>query len=261
MSVSPGGALLWSAALHTLGFGLAGWATYAPHRETPSALALHAGRAHTLHFLTLTRPKPGPDRALVRPPVPPRRTPAPTADAPAPNGGPRVADRALEAPEQSRSLLPVQELAPGAVARVGVVVPPPRSDAPPTRGVDRAAALPAGAGAACPRLPLPADWDRRNLAVAVAVMVDSNGNVEPSGVRVVESPDRDRAGPAFYPRIYVVGARLKRHPARLDPAGYDALVTAAVTRHVAGLTFQPAERNGRPVSSTVLIACQRSPER
>ena len=67
------------------------------------------------------------------------------------------------------------------------------------------------------------------------------------------------AGRGFYPRIYVVGTRSGRAPGHLDPAGYDSVLTQAVTSHIAGLLFHPALVGGRPVSSTVLVACHRSP--
>jgi hypothetical protein len=94
--------------------------------------------------------------------------------------------------------------------------------------------------------------------VAVAFVVDTSGKVDPSRIHVVESPGREPAGRGFYPRIYVVGT--KAGPTRgVDPAGYDSLVTHTVTSHIAALRFRPALVGGRPVSSTVLVACHQSP--
>lgn len=258
MSVSPGGALLWSAALHTLGFGLAGWATHGRHWEPPSTVALHTTRFYALQYLTPARPKPRPD------PTPARTPPRPRAPSPSPRGaahpgaGTAPADPPVAEREPPPASLLVQELAPGAVAGIGHADPQSRLDAPAARrGLDRGAALVKGAGSACPELPLPSGWGHRQLAVVVAVPVDSQGRVDPSGVLVVESPDRTPSAREYYPRIYVVGARLKKYRGRMEAADYDAMVTGTVTRHVAGLAFRPAVRDGRPVSSTVLIACQR----
>ena len=245
MSVSPGGALIWSAALHALGVGFAGWATHGPSREPPSAFALHPARAQALQYLALTRPTPRPEPAAARSRRPsPRSRPA----------------RPAERLEATRLPLRVQEPAAGEVAAIRQVVARavPKPSPTVTRRVDRGAALVSGAGSACPALPLPAAWSGRDLAVSVEMVVDSNGRVDRSALRVVESATRAPPGHAYYPRIYVVGARLEKQEERLDAAGYDAMLTEAVIRHVARLTFRPAMKNGRPVSSTVLIACQRS---
>lgn len=153
--------------------------------------------------------------------------------------------------------LPVRELAPGAVAtaipRAAALPPQP----PPLRhDVDRGAALVAPAGSACPELPLPEAWADRRIAVAIAVVVDTNGTVDRSALRVVEAPGQEASDRSFYSRIYVVGAR-SRVAGRGEPTDYASVVTEAVTTHVGGLVFRPAQKEGRPVRSTVLIACQR----
>jgi hypothetical protein len=123
----------------------------------------------------------------------------------------------------------------------------------------QAAALVTPAGSACPELPAPA-WNRREISVAVAFVVDTGGKVDPARIHIVESPGRQSAGRGFYPRIYVVGT--KAGPARggVDPAHYDSLVTHTVINHIAALQFRPARVGGRPVRSTVLVACHQSPE-
>ena len=130
---------------------------------------------------------------------------------------------------------------------------------PAPRGAYQAAALVTAAGSACPDLPVPREWGGREISVAVAFVVDTAGKVDPSRLRVVESPGRQPAGRGFYPRIYVVGTKAGASPGRVDPARYDSVVTQAVTSHIAGLRFHPALVGGRPVRSTVLVACHRSP--
>jgi hypothetical protein len=127
------------------------------------------------------------------------------------------------------------------------------------RGVYRAATLVTSAGSACPKLPVPPEWGGREVSVAVAFVVDTSGKVDASRLQIVESPGRQSAGRGFYPRIYVVGTRAAANPGRVDPARYDSLVTHAVTKHVEALQFRPALVGGKPVRSTVLVACHRSP--
>ena len=142
---------------------------------------------------------------------------------------------------------------------LGMAGPPPEAEAPPpvAFGVDRAAALVAPTGSACPQLPSPPSGARGQLAVAVALVVEADGRVDPAGLRVVESPSHPASERRFYPRIYVVGARAGREAHRIDPAAYDSAITRAVTRHMTGLAFHPALKEGRPVRSTVLIACHQ----
>jgi hypothetical protein len=124
--------------------------------------------------------------------------------------------------------------------------------------VYQAATLVTPAGSACPELPVPPEWDGREVSVAVAFVVDTTGKVDPSRLQIVESPGRHPTGRGFYPRIYVVGTRAGTSTSRVSPARYDSVVTDAVTRHVSALRFRPALVGGRPVRSTVLVACHRS---
>jgi hypothetical protein len=270
MSVSRGHALVWSAALHTLGLGVAAWATHGLYREPSSAPELHVTRAFALHFLTLTPPKPREE------PRPAHKMVGDARLAPQPHGplattpvaGPPEPDRAAVAPrdgnagpEPPRSSLPVQELSPGAtVTVVGKTSDEGAAELPALArlGLDRAAALASPTGSACPELPLPTAGGGGELAVAVALVVDASGKVDPSALRVVESPGRPPTDRRFYPRIYVVGARAGRGALRVDRAAYDSAVTLAVTRHMTRLTFHPALKQGRPVRSTVLIACHQT---
>jgi hypothetical protein len=158
----------------------------------------------------------------------------------------------------------VRELAPGVtVAAVPEIAPPtepaPEAGPPVLRGVYHAATLVTPAGSACPELPVPPEWDGREVSVAVAFVVDTTGKVDPSRLHIVESPGRRPDGRGFYPRIYVVGTRAEASTSRVDPARYDSVVTDVVTRHVSALRFRPALVGGRPVQSTVLVACHRSP--
>jgi hypothetical protein len=125
--------------------------------------------------------------------------------------------------------------------------------------VYQAATLVTPAGSACPELPVPPEWDGREVSVAVAFVVDTTGKVDPSRLHIVESPGRHPDGRGFYPRIYVVGTRAGPSSSRMDPARSDSVLTDAVTRHVSALRFRPALVGGRPVPSTVLVACHRSP--
>jgi hypothetical protein len=125
--------------------------------------------------------------------------------------------------------------------------------------VYQAATLVTPAGSACPELPAAPAWDGREVTVAVAFVVDTSGKVDPSRIHIVESPGRQPTGRGFYPRIYVVGIKAGGTWGDVDPARYDSLVTTAVTRHIAALQFRPALVGGRPVSSTVLVACHQSP--
>ncbi|HEU4953497.1 MAG TPA: hypothetical protein VFT28_02945 [Gemmatimonadales bacterium] len=275
MPVSRGHALVLSAALHTLGVGAAGWTTYGPYHGPSARVELRTTRAYALTFVNLAppvaAPAPRPPRAAEQPRPEARRRepPRPTQPAPTPVTGPAELDSPAAAPDRAAPVvepepmrLRVEELAPGTTAAVLPVATPtlegPSEPEPPaSSGVYRAAALVSPAGSACPALPVPREWGEREVSVAVAFVVDTSGKVDPTSLRVVQSPGRISAGRGFYPRIYVVGT--KSAPSRLDPAGYDSVVTQAVTRHIVGLLFHPALVGGRPLSSTVLVACHRSP--
>jgi hypothetical protein len=126
------------------------------------------------------------------------------------------------------------------------------------RGLDRVAELVNGVGSACPELRRPAARASREVAVAVAFVVDTNGRVDPQTLRVIESPNRPQTENRVYSHIYIVGATVRDDPDRLNPAAYDSLVTHEVASHVADLLFRPALSEGRAIRSTVLVSCQTS---
>ena len=267
MAVSRGHALVLSAAVHSVGLGVAGWASHGPYREAATSVVLRTTRASSLTFLSLVPPEPRPV-TRPRPARQPEHARHPAAQpavpaAPIPGAGTTEQSQPVASSEPAtptNSTLRVQELAPGVtVAAIPVPLPPPESDTAAPRGVYQAAALVTPAGSACPELPVPPEWGGRPVSVAVAFVVDTSGKVDPSQLRVIQSPGREPTGRRFYPRIYVVGTRAGPAADHLDPAGYDSLLTQAVTRHIAGLRFRPALVGGRPVSSTVLVACHRSP--
>ena len=266
MAVSRGHALVLSAAVHSVGLGVAGWASHGQYRAATS-VELRTTRASTVTFLSLVPPEPRPV-TRPRPARQPERASHPAAQpavpaAPIPRAGPTEQSQPVASSEPAtptNSTLRVQELAPGVtVAAIPVRPPPPESDTAAPRGVYQAAALVTPAGSACPELPVPSKWGGRPVSVAVAFVVDTSGKVDPSQLRVIQSPGREPTGRRFYPRIYVVGTKAGPAADHLDPAGYDSLLTRAVTSHIAGLRFRPALVGGRPVSSTVLVACHRSP--
>jgi hypothetical protein len=275
MPVSRGYALALSAALHTAGLGVAGWATSGQYREVSGPAELRATRAYALTFLTMvpTRPrlipapKPSPTAVRQRRELHPPTPPAPSASVSGATAGPGSAgasDQPSAALEPAGSPLQAQELAPGMTVAAIPRTPPPaetglESGPPIPRGVYQAASLVTAAGSACPELPAAPNWGRREVSVAVAFVVDTSGRVDPSRIHIVESPGREPAGRGFYPRIYVVGTRAGPTRGVVGPAGYDSLVTHTVTSHIAALRFRPALVGGRPVSSTVLVACHQSP--
>jgi hypothetical protein len=266
MWVSRGHALLWSAVLHALGLGVAGWTTYGQHRA-PSLPELHVTRVYALQFLTPTLPQPHTEtRATLvtarssRPDLAGPRAPPSVPSRSTHIRPPAVRRTAGGSPRAGGPSAQVEELLPGATATaLGMAGPPPDAEPSPpvTRGADRAAALVAPTGSACPPLPLPPAGARSQLSVAVALVVEADGRVNPAALRVVESPSHPTSERRFYPRIYVVGARVGRAAQPIDPAAYDSAVTRTVTRHMTGLAFRPALRGGRPVRSTVLIACHQ----
>jgi hypothetical protein len=90
----------------------------------------------------------------------------------------------------------------------------------------------------------------------MAFVVDTNGMVDRTTLRVIESPSRPQSDHRFRAHIYVVGAKVQPQPGSVDPAAYDSVVTREVASHVADLMFRPALRAGQTVRSTVLISCQ-----
>jgi hypothetical protein len=261
-AVSRGHALLWSAALHTLGLGVAGWTTHGQSHE-PTLPELQVTRAFALHFLIPAAPRSRTSaQALPRTPSPRPAVPTPPGAAPRVllSTAPETSAPADPDTEPPRSSLQAQELLPGStvtsLATVGAALEAKTAPAF-RRGVDRAAALAAPAGSACPELPPLPVGSQVDLSVAVSLVVDASGKVDPAALRVVESPGRPVSDRRFYPRIYVVALKGDKVGPRIEPAAYDSVVTQVVTSHMAALTFHPAMRQGRPVSSTVLIACHQ----
>jgi hypothetical protein len=281
-----------SVVLHVLGFALAGWATHGNFRALIAAPGGLVTRAYAVYHLVPTHP---PTRAEIRPearpeprpqarperrrpippaPVAPASLKAPAATSPA---GVKVIDSSRENVPR-RSPVRTEELAPGAVAGVGHIMATRHSDSAGSRepagmlgyrvptprvrparlGQNRVAELVGGASSACPELRTPATWSKRQFAVAVAFVVDTNGAVDQATLRVIESPDRPQTEHRFHSHIYVVGASVRVDPDRINPAAYDSLLTEEVASHVAGLVFRPALREGRAIRSTVLVSCQTS---
>ena len=286
-----------SVALHVLGFALAGWGTHGKFRLLISPSGEHLTRAYALHYLVLSRPATRPERrppnsgpavdlvnARVRAPTSaPMSLPA-TAPVTAPLTAPAASRSATTVVDPASRSAPsgpavqTEELAPGAIRGVGRIIPTPNSDStgrsglagmlgfrtpaagiePARRGLERVAELLGVAGSACPELRRPAAGRQRQIAVAVAFVVDTTGAVDPATLRVVESPERPQTEHQFHSRIYVVGATVRPDPGGIDPTVYDSVVTAEVAGHVAGLVFRPALRDGQAIRSTVLVACQTS---
>jgi hypothetical protein len=266
-----------SASLHALMFALAGWASRGGFQRPSPTPSEHVTRAYAVHYLVLvrppTRPEPQPERRPAGLPAPVASVTVPAT----PPGMPTVADAGTRG-EPQRSALQVQELSPGTVAGVGQVIPTPGSDAAPgrglagmlalraplgdvgplPRGLDRVAELVSGASSACPELWRPVTWANREIAVAVAFVVDTNGRVDPQTLRVIGSPNRPQTENLVHSHIYIVGATVRDDRDHLNPAVYDSLVTHAVASHVADLLFRPALSEGRAVRSTVLVSCQTS---
>lgn len=269
------GPLAWSAALHALGFGLAGWVTRGGYQGPPSPPVVHTTRSYAMHYLLLTRPETRPEP---RPERLPERRLGPVIPAKVPASQPSSTLDSGNRSNPARSRLQIEELPPGAVAGIGQVVTTPGSDCsagggllgklglrvpdtglgPARRGLDRVAELMSGAGSACPELPPPGAWARRDFVVAAAFVVDTNGMVDPATLQVIESPGRPRTDQRFHSRIYVVGARVRPDQRQLDPVVYDSVVSHEVASHVADLVFRPALEKGRTVRSTILISCQTS---
>jgi hypothetical protein len=131
------------------------------------------------------------------------------------------------------------------------------SAGPGQRGTSRVAELLTNPGEACPELRRPAHLDSEvDLEVAVKFVVDSQGAVDRTTLRVVNAPGTPAIPPGFIPHIYAVGgtARVDRSLPEALPQ-YGAIVAGDLLRHVASLRFRPGARNGRPIRSSVLVAC------
>jgi hypothetical protein len=276
-----------SVALHALGVALAGWATHGKFRTLISTSPEQVTRAYAVHYLVLdrppTRPEPRPER---RPPTPQKPVASVRASV-TPPGGVYVLDAAAQSAPQTatqtatqsaspRPALQPEALAPGAIVGTGQIIPTPHSDStggrglagmlgfrgpatgiePARRGLDQVAELVGEAGSACPELRPPAAGAKRQFAVAVAFVVDTNGGVDPATLQVIESPGQPRTDHRFHAHVYVVGARVRVDPGRIPPAAYDSVLTGEVASHMAGLVVRPALREGRVIRSTVLVSCQ-----
>jgi hypothetical protein len=276
----PRQVLALSVVLHALGFALVGWATHGKFRTLIATSPQHVTRAYAVQNLVLnrspTRPEPPPER---RPPRPQGPVASVRASA-IPPGGVHVLDAAGQSAPQSAARQPAHQaeaLAPGATAGIGQIIPTTHSDStggrglagmlgfrapagvePASRGLDRVAELVGEAGSACPELRPSAAWAKRQFAVAVAFVVDTNGAVDPATLRVIESPGQPRTDHRFQAHIYVVGARVRVDPGRIPPAASDSVLTGEVASHVAGLMFHPALREGLAIRSTVMVSCQTS---
>ena len=269
--------------MHVFGLALAGWATHGAQQPPAPVPVLHTTRLYPMHYQVQERPKARPEARPVRRPVD-QVAVAAESDAPTapPPSMPVISAPVPVSETTSEPVQPspqVHELAPGQVAGVGQVmespnaaaseggllgklgfrVPVPGELGPPTGGVDRVAELLRGARSACPELRTPESWAKRSIAVAVAFVVDTNGKVDQRTLRVIESPNRPAIEQRFHAHIYVVGAKARPDGKHMDPAGYDSLVTHDVAQHVSTLAFRPALKQGQPVPSTVLIACEASP--
>jgi hypothetical protein len=129
------------------------------------------------------------------------------------------------------------------------------------RGDLRVAELVTAPGTACPTLRQPPGWKPRDgaLIVAVGFVVDTQGVVEPSSLRIMQSIDGPREPNQYFSHIYVVGQNrtVDRELRKAGPT-WDSLVTDEVVRHVKALAFRPATRDGHAERSTVLVSCQAS---
>jgi hypothetical protein len=288
-----GRAFASSAALHTVLFALAAWATGQPHGAAPAAPALHLTRTHAVHYLVLPPDPPEPTPEPERRPASRTRLVAPIAVPKKPSSATSVTDEGSKpAPPQPPHL--AAELPSGSIAGVGPGLATGGADAatgsglygrlgfrragaggpgtgsdprpflgegdPTRRGATRVVELVSGAGTACPELRRPPGQREREVVVAIAFVVDTSGAVDPATLQVIESPDRLRTEHRYYSHIYAVStsARIDGH-LRDIAAGYDSVLTEEVASHVRGLLFRPAMRKGRVIRSTVLVSCQ-SPE-
>jgi hypothetical protein len=137
---------------------------------------------------------------------------------------------------------------------------PPAPQTPmPGRGRMKVAELVTPAGTACPVLYRPPDWSGSpdGFVVAVAFVVDSRGAVDPTTLRVVQSPRGVRIRGEFFSHIYAVSGIARTDPSlSYSEAVWDSAATEDLRRHVTHLVFRPAQRDGRPERSTVMVSCQ-----
>jgi hypothetical protein len=288
----PRQVLASSFAVHALGFALVGWATHGKVGTAFSPSPQQVSRAYAVRYLVLNSLAVTPGTWSERRP-PMRSTPVTRVrpSATVSNDRSVVESASQSAPlsmPQTASLSTLQTvprpltfeaeaLAPGATAGIGEIVPTPHSDStggrglagllgfrgpttavePARHGLDRLPELVGGTGSACPEPRPSGAGARRQSAVAVAFVVDTNGRVDPATLQVIESPGQPRTDHRFHARVYVVGTSLRVDHGRIPPpATNDSGLTEEVASHVAGLLFRPAMREDRVIRSTVLVSCQ-----
>ena len=272
-----------SLAVHALGFALVGWATHGKFGTAFSPSPEQVSRAYAVHYLVLNSLPVRPvARSERRPPMRSAPVTPVRPSAAIPDDGSAVESASQSAPMSTPQTAPrpptleTESLAPGATAGIGEIVPTSHSDStggrglagllgfrgpttavePAGHGLDRLPELVGGTGSACPEpRPSPAGAKRQS-AVAVAFVVDTNGRVDPATLEVIESPGQPRTDHRFRARVYVVGASLRVNPGRIPPAASDSVLTEEVASHVARLVFRPALREDRVIRSTVLVSCQ-----
>jgi hypothetical protein len=268
-----------SLAVHALGFALVGWAAHGEFGAAVSASPQHVSRAYAVQYLVLNSL---PIRPVARSERRPRMRPAQVSPVRVPAALPRDVSVVESASQSTPATAPrpptfgTEALAPGVTVGIGAVVPTPYSDStggrgltamlefrgpttavmPGRHGLDRAPELVGGTGSACPEARRSAAGTKRQSAVAVAFVVDTNGRVDRGTLEVIESPGQSRTDHQFHSRVYVVGASLGVHPARTPPAATDSVLTEEVASHVADLVFRPGMKADHVIRSTVLISCQ-----
>lgn len=273
--------------MHALGFALVGWATHGKVGAAISASPEQVSRAYAIQYLVLNSL---PIRLVARSERRPRMRSAQVspvrAPATLPGDGSVVESASQRTPQSTPATAPestprpptlrTEALAPGVTVGIGEIVPTPHPDStggralvamhgfrgpatavePGRHGLDRVPELVGGTGSACPEPGPSAAGTKRQSAVAVAFVVDTNGRVDRATLEVIESPGQPRTDHQFHSRVYVVGASLGAHPVRTPPAANDSVLTEEVASHVAGLVFRPAMKADRVIRSTVLVSCQ-----
>jgi hypothetical protein len=281
-----------SLAVHALGFALVGWATHGRSGTAFSPSPQQVSRAYAVRYLVLNSlPVRPPARSEHRPPMrsapvirvrpsatlPGDRSVVESASQGAPLSTPQTASLSTPQTVPRPPTVEAEPLAPGTTAGIGEIVSTPHSAStggrglagmlgfrgpttavePARHGLDRLPELVGGTGLACPEPRPSGAGTRRQYAVTVAFVVDTNGRVDRATLQVIESPGQPRTDHQFHARVYVVGASLRVDPGRsLPPAPNDSVLTENVASHVAGLVFRPALREDRVVRSTVLVSCQ-----
>lgn len=282
--------LLSSVAVHLVALAVGTWVIWQPVELRFHAAPIEVTRQYAMKYLVLL---PVPPKRAAEPERRPRSRHGLVASMPFPEHLPESAS-SLDAgvqPKPARSSVVAMELpgdsiagvGPGDVSgRAGVARGPdlftrlgfrvPGAGGPTTgrdprpglalgdpeaRGGTRIPELLSGPGTACPPLRRPPAWRERELTVSVAFVVDARGAVDPRTLRVVRSAERPQTDHRRYSHIYGVSSIAQVDDRLRDlTATYDSVVTGEVVKHVATLLFRPAMRDGRAVTSTVLVSCQ-----